>query len=630
MAILTISNICKSYGIDSILENVSFGVEDKDRIGLVGSNGCGKTTLFKIITGEEDADSGDVFVRKSCRISHLKQQTSSTSLLSVYNEVLSAFPRLTELEEKLAEFENMENLTESDVALQTRLHDEYVAGGGLVYKSHISSALKGLGFTEKEFSLSVSKLSGGQITRLLLCKTLLSGADLILLDEPTNHLDIASCQWLEKFLNEYNGAYIVISHDRYFLDRVTEKTVEISHSRATLYNGNYTVFQKLKAERELTISRRYENTMQEVRRIEGIIEQQKQWNRERNIRTAESKQKMIARMMEGLEAPESAEGKIKFRFAVRRNAPNDILIAKGISKSFGGKEIFSNASVHIRKGDRSFILGDNGCGKTTLFKIFMKQLFPDRGEFTFGPGVEIGYYDQMQSNIDNNKDVFSEIYDSYPHMLESEVRRALAAFLFRGDDVFKQIKTLSGGERARVLLCKLMLSGANFLILDEPTNHLDIASCEALESALEGYEGTLLIVSHDRYFINKMARRIYSLKSDGTVFYDGNYDYYLEKTSVSTEQKIKEAPKRVVNDYKLEKERRSALNRLKGQLSRCEDLISEIEEKIEGINNQLTDPSVTSDYEKTIELSKELDALNLELEENMELWQELSIQIEEF
>ena len=289
MALLTLSNISKSYGTDTVLDNVSFGVEDKDRIGLVGVNGCGKTTLFRIIAGEEDRDSGEVFMRRSCRIAYLRQQTSSVSLLSLYDEVLSAFPRLLELERELSELEGTENMTAEQAAYQTRLHDEYVDGGGLVFRSRISSALKGLGFSESEFSLSVSKLSGGQITRLLLCKTILSGADLILLDEPTNHLDIASCEWLEKFLCEYKGAYIVISHDRYFLDRVTEKTVEISHHKAYMYNGNYSVFQKLKAERELTVTRNYENTMREVKRIEGIIEQQKRWNRERNIIAAESR-----------------------------------------------------------------------------------------------------------------------------------------------------------------------------------------------------------------------------------------------------------------------------------------------------------------------------------------------------
>ena len=533
MALLTLSNVCKSYGIDTVLENVSFGVEDRDRIGLVGVNGCGKTTLFKIITGDEDMDSGEVFMRKSCRISYLRQQTSSVSLLSLYDEVLSAFPRLLELEKQLSQLEKIENMTHEQATLQTRLHDEFVDGGGLVFRSRISSALKGLGFSENEFSLSVSKLSGGQITRLLLCKTILSGADLILLDEPTNHLDIASCEWLERFLNEYKGAYIVISHDRYFLDRVTDKTIEIRNNKASVYNGNYSVFQKLKSERELTVQRNYDNTMREVKRIEGIIEQQKRWNRERNIRTAESKQKMIDRLCDGLEAPEAAEKQIRFRFSVRRDAPNEILKINGVAKSFGGKMLFENASIDIRKGDRAFILGGNGCGKTTLFKIIMKQYFADKGDFSFGSSVEVGYYDQMQSNIDDNKDVFSEIYDEYPNMLESEVRSALAAFLFRGEDVFKQIKTLSGGERARVLLCKLMLSGANFLILDEPTNHLDIASCEALEFALSDYDGTLLIVSHDRYFINKMADKIYSLDKTGTKLYDGNYDYYLEKTHES-------------------------------------------------------------------------------------------------
>ncbi len=630
MALVSFGNVTKSFGENILFENVSFGIEEKDKIGLVGVNGCGKTTLFRIITGFEDYDSGEVFVRKDCCISYLEQQISSGSLRSVYDEVLSVFDRLLVLEERLSELEKIENMTEDEAELQSRLHDEYVRGDGLVFKSRTASTLKGLGFSEADFSLSVSKLSGGQITRLMLCKTLLSGADLILLDEPTNHLDIESVQWLEKFLSDYTGAYIVISHDRYFLDHVTDKTIDIAYRRVSKYIGGYSEYLKKREDRELAVQRNYDNTMREVKRIEGIIEQQKQWNRERNIKTAESKQKSIDRLLEGLETPDSPEKNIKFKFNLRRNCGNEVLNAEGISKSFGDKTIFQNAGMNIRKGERAFLLGANGCGKTTFLKILMKQSYGSSGTFSFGAGVEVGYYDQLQSNLAEEKTVFQEIYDEYPEMKESEVRSALAAFLFRGEDVFKIINTLSGGERARVLLCKLMLSGANFLILDEPTNHLDIASCEALEAALSDYEGTLLAVSHDRYFINKLANKIYFLDKSGTTLFDGNYDYYLEKSQMYKSNIEIQPAKKVekVNDYKLEKERRSLLNRLSGKLSRCEERISELEEAIALCNEKLCDTAVSSDYEKSMEISSEAEKFSEELDEQMELWQKLSEELE--
>ena len=630
MALISVSSLSKSFGADELFSGVTFGIEDRDKVGLVGVNGCGKTTLMKILLGLEPSDSGEIYIRKNCRISYLEQQTSSVSLKPLYDEVLSVYSDLIELEKKIEEMNGKTDMTEEEASLAAKLHETYVSGGGLEFRSRVSSALKGLGFSENDFSLSVSKLSGGQITRLLLCKTLLSGADMIFLDEPTNHLDIESVQWLEKFLIDYKGAFLVISHDRYFLDRVTNKTFGMGHGKLAVYPGNYSVYVKLKEERELTVKRNYDNTMREVKRIEGIIEQQRRWNRERNIRTAESKQKMIDRMTENLEAPEAAEKHIRFKFGINKASANDVLKVSGVSKSFGDKTVFFDVNMDVKKSDRVFLLGSNGCGKSTLFKIIMKRLTANEGTVSVGTGVEIGYYDQMQSNLSENKDVFTEIYDAYPKMLESEVRNALAAFLFRGDDVFKTISDLSGGERARVLLCKLMLSGANFLILDEPTNHLDIESCEALESALSDYEGTLLVVSHDRYFINKLAEKIYYL--DGSVrFYDGNYDYFLEKSAMFEETKpavCKKAEK--VNDYKLEKQKKSQFNRLNGQLSRCEQSISELEAEIAENNNLLCDPEIAGDYVKTMEITEQVNALSAQLDELMEKWQELSEQLEEF
>lgn len=630
MAIISVSNLSKSFGADELFKDVTFGIEERDKVGLVGVNGCGKTTLLKILLGSESYDSGEIFVKKNCKISYLAQQTSSVSLNSLYDEVLSVFSDLIELEKKIEEMNKKTDMTAEEADYSVRLHDEFVQGGGLVYKSRVTSALLGLGFSENDFSLSVSKLSGGQITRLLLCKTLLSDSDMIFLDEPTNHLDIASVRWLEKFLIDYKGAFLVVSHDRYFLDRVTNKTFGMKCGKLSVYPGNYSVYVKLKEERELTISRNYNNTMREVKRIEGIIEQQRQWNRERNIRTAESKQKMIDRLTENLEAPEGAQKQIRFKFGINKPSANDVLKVSGIEKSFGDKKIFGSANMDIKKGDRVFLLGNNGCGKSTLFKIIMRQMMPSKGEFSVGVGVEIGYYDQMQSNISENKDVFSEIYDAYPKMHESEVRNALAAFLFRGDDCFKTISELSGGERARVLLCKLMLSGANFLILDEPTNHLDIESCEALEAALSDYDGTLLVVSHDRYFINKLARKIYHLDKSGSSFYDGNYDYYLEKSAMF-ENAVSDSGKKTekVNEYKLEKQRRSEKNRLSGRLSRCEQRISELEAEVAECGELLCAPEISSDFEKTMEISEKIEKLNAELDSLMQQWQEISEQLEE-
>ena len=486
----------------------------------------------------------------------------------------------------------------------------------------------GLGFSEDQLGMPVGVLSGGQKAKLQLAKMLLCGANLLLLDEPTNHLDIPSVEWLEDFLRNYNGAYVVISHDCYFLDRVTDKTFEIEHNHLTVYKGNYSTFLKLKEEHRLSMQRVYDSTMKEIRRIEGIIEQQRRWNQERNYVTIASKQKSIDRLKATLEKPESEPDSIKFSFHASQRGGNDVLEAKDLSLSFDGRTLFSNAGLQIKRQEKIFLIGPNGCGKTSFLKILLGKYFSPTGFHRFGTGIDIGYYDQLQTSLDETKTVIDEIWDSYPQMTETEVRSALAVFLFKGEDVFKPVSGLSGGERARILLLRLMLSKCNFLLLDEPTNHLDIDSCEALENALAGYDGTLFIVSHDRYLINKLADRIYYLDANGTTEYIGNYDDYLEKRLVQEEIEQKAVPVKV-NEYKIRKERGAELRKKRAALSRCEKKIEETDEEIETLNLQLQEPEIASDYLKTLELTEKMNELKNTADALMTEWTELTEWLEE-
>ena len=520
---------------------------------------------------------------------------------------------------------------EEDLRLQDELTTKFNNDGGLTFRSRTRSALLGLGFTEEDFGLTTDKLSGGQRSKVALAKLLLSKSNLLLLDEPTNHLDIKSVEWLEGFLKNYNGAIFVISHDRYFLDRITDKTVELENRKVRCFKGNYSEFLVKKKAEQQAIEDKYEADMREIQRLEGVVAQQRQWNREKNIKTAESKLKQIERIKEQLVIPDSKVERIRFHFEPKCVSGNDVIIADGLSKSFGNKLIFKNASLHITRGERVFILGDNGCGKTTFLKTLMGQYAPDDGTFMFGENLFKGYFDQVQAGLDLNKTAIEEIWSRYPKMTQTQVRSALAAFLFKGDDVFKKISELSGGERTRIALLSLMLGGYNLLLLDEPTNHLDAFSREELENTLLDYDGTMLIVSHDRYFINKLSTRILELSENGFTEYLGDYDYYIEKRASRqpAETQVKAAKPEKVNDYKLKKEQASQQRKLKTQLSRTENEIAELEKEIENIQEKLNSTEVQSDYEKLIEFTDLLNSKNDELMDKYSLWDELQGMIEE-
>ncbi|HEX3037723.1 MAG TPA: ABC-F type ribosomal protection protein [Oscillospiraceae bacterium] len=632
MALLSASNLNKAFGTDVIFSNVSFEIQENDRVGLVGINGSGKTTLFKLLTGEYSADSGDIFKAKDTVIGYMEQHVCKDLDRTAYNEVLTVFAPLLKTERELeyinqqlqAKPKNMDSLIEK----QMLLNDSFVNGGGLTCRSRARSALLGLGFDDQQMAMPIGVLSGGQKAKLQLAKMLLSGANLLLLDEPTNHLDISSVEWLEDFLRSYSGSFIVISHDRYFLDKITNRTFEMENQRLTLYKGNYSSYLSQKEESKLAAQRKYDNTKKEISRIEGIVTQQRQWNREKNIKTAESKLKVIDRLESTLERPDAEQESIHFHFDISQRGGNDVLTVENLALAFDSKELFQNVNMEIHRGERIFLIGPNGCGKTSLLKTLLNTYSPTDGEIKFGAGIDVGYYDQIQAGLDPKKTVLDEIWDSYPKMTQTEIRNALAVFLFCGDDVFKSVSTLSGGERARVLLLRLMLSRANFLLLDEPTNHLDIGSCEALEAALQSYEGTLLIVSHDRYLINKTADRIYCLDHDGATEYIGNYDNYLEKRKIDVEQEIAEAPVKT-NEYKERKKRDAELRKSRAALRRTEQEIDDVEQQVSALEQELLKPEIASDYEATMELTNKMDALRKRNDELFELWSKLSEELEQ-
>ncbi len=528
MAVLTVKGISLSFGEERILEDVSFELQKGERVGLVGVNGSGKTTLFKTLTGEYVPDGGSVVFAKDARPGYMEQHVCRDFDKTAFQEVMTVFAPLLKMEKELEDLAARlserppEEVMEKLILRQSELNDRFVDSGGLTCRSRARSALLGLGFGEEQLGSKVGVLSGGQKAKLQLAKMLLGGANLLLLDEPTNHLDITAVEWLEGFLQTYPGAYIVISHDRYFLDKVTERTLEMQNRRVESYKGSYSRYLELKAEKRLAAERVYENTQKEIKRIEGIIEQQRRWNQERNYVTIASKQKAIDRLEATLEKPDQDPESIRFQFHASRRSGDDVLTAEELSLSFGGPKLFENVNLEIKRGQKIFLIGPNGCGKTSLFKILLDQYHPDTGFVRIGAGVDLGYYEQSQLSLHDEKQVIDEIWDLHPRMNQTEVRSALAVFLFKGEDVFKPVGALSGGERARVLLLKLMLSKANFLLLDEPTNHLDIGSCEALEEALSGYDGTLFVVSHDRYLINKLADKVYVLSPEGAKLYHGN------------------------------------------------------------------------------------------------------------
>lgn len=626
MALLTVQNLTLSFGERTLFSDVSFDVKEGEKVGFVGANGVGKTTLFKVITGELQPDEGGVFTGKNVRVGYMEQHTCSAEN-TVWDELVSGFSDLIAMEQELHDIslalQNGSGDTARLIERQAFLNDRFVQDGGLTYKSRTRSTLIGLGFTEAEFQKSTKKLSGGQRSKLILAKLLLSDASLLLLDEPTNHLDIDSVEWLESFLLDYKGGVILISHDRYFLDKVTTKTIELENRKLRCFTGNYSVFLQKKEAEQKAIREKYENDMKEIERLEGIIRQQHQWNRERNIRTAESKEKVIERIKSQLVVPDSALQKIRFHFSPKLVSGDDVLFTEDLKKSFGEKQVFQNVTFDIKKGERVFLLGANGCGKTTLFKLLMGDLQPDSGRMKFGANVQTGYFDQVQEKLNLQNTALEEVWSAFPAMPEAQVRSALAAFLFKGDEVFKPLRQCSGGERARVALLKLMLGGYNFLLLDEPTNHLDTASREELENTLLDYSGTMFIVSHDRYFINKLATRILLLRPDGIFSFVGNYDDFLAYSrsmqasgAAQPVKAEKAAPK--VNDYKLKKERASKMRKLETALKKLQEEIEQTEERIANLNDLI---GGDLDYETLMEKTSELDQLSGYLDILYEKWE---------
>jgi len=613
MALLQVQNLSKYFGVRTLFQNVCFDVMEHDRIGLIGRNGCGKSTLFSLLQGEQEADAGQVIRSKECRIGILEQALPKDLDASLYEITLRVFDPLRQLEkslEKIAEqIESGEEAVEPLIQKQYRLQEQYEREGGMTYRSRTRAALLGLGFSAKELEKKVVNLSGGETRKALLARLLLSNANLLLLDEPTNHLDLQAIEWLEEFLLNFNGAYIVVSHDRYFLDRVTQKTIEISNERVRVSNGNYSRYQQLSFDAHQAAERQYQKTLREIKRIEGIIEQQKRWNQARNYVTIASKEKQIDRLKRELVKPEPEAAHIRFHFDAPEPTGNEVIAVQAIQKSYGSQHLFSNLSFLIRKGEHVCLLGANGRGKTTLLRILLGYESPDRGSYRIGSNVKLGYFEQSMRGLNSNKTIYDEISDTYPRMEPQEIRNALGTFLFRGDDVYKQVESLSGGELARIQLLKLMLEKNNVLLLDEPTNHLDIPSREQLENALCDYEGTLFVVTHDRYFISRIADRILILTEDGITEFSGDWDEYLQSLSeTKSQEKATDSEPSVSgeNAYVLARERRSAQNRAKGELKRIEANIEEKEKSIAAIEEQLASPEIVSDYQRAAELASEL------------------------
>lgn len=637
--ILSVSNIDKSFNEVPILRNVSFHIEDYDKAAIVGINGAGKTTLLRIIMGELSADQGIVTVSHDKTIGYLSQHEAVSGDNTIYNELLSVKQDIIDLEQKMRSVE-LQMKAASDDTLQ-RLMNTYAdlthafeSANGYAYKSELIGVLKGLGFAEDEFMRSVSTLSGGQKTRVALGKLLLLKPDLIILDEPTNHLDMSSITWLETYLLNYKGAVIIVSHDRYFLDRIANKIIEIDNTKSTVFTGNYSDYA---AKKELLRTAEYNAYMkqqQEIKHQEEVIEKLKSFNREKSIRRAESREKMLNKI-EVLEKPTEVRADMHLKLEPKFASGNDVLHVENLSKSFGSLTLFERLGFYIKKGEHVAIIGDNGTGKTTILKLINELVAPDTGEIRLGTNVVIGYYDQEHHVLHMDKTLFEEISDDYPTLTNTEIRNTLAAFLFTGEDVFKQVKALSGGERGRVSLAKLMLSEANFLILDEPTNHLDIMSKEILEDALNAYTGTVLYVSHDRYFINKTATRILDLNRKVLTNYLGNYDYYLEKKDEqlslidNARQNATTAPSDTSSadnkqDWLARKEQQAAQRKKENDLKKCEDRIEQLETRNEEIDALMASPEICTDVAKLQELNKEKENIDTELADLYEKWELLS------
>ena len=641
--ILSCQNISKSFVENQVLKNVSFHIEDHEKAAIVGINGAGKTTLLRIIVGEMTPDDGQVVLAKDKTLGYLAQNSTVDTSHTIYEELLSVKADLLRLEEKIRECENDMKHADGD-ALEdlmkqyTSLTHAFETGGGYLYRSELVGVLKGLGFTEDEFSKPVATLSGGQKTRVALGRLLLQNPDLIILDEPTNHLDMNSIAWLETYLLNYKGAVLIVSHDRYFLDRIAGKVIEIDQSKATTFMGNYSDYAVKKEQLRVAAWNAYMNQQRDIKHQEEVIEKLKSFNREKSIKRAESREKMLDKI-EVIEKPSEVRTDMKLTLTPRILSGNDVLTVEHLSKSFDAHKLFTDVNFEIKRGEHVAIIGDNGSGKTTLLKILNGLVPADQGTFRLGSNVEIGYYDQEHHVLHSEKTLFEEISDDYPYLNNTQIRNVLAAFLFTGEDVFKRISDLSGGERGRVSLAKLVLSNANFLILDEPTNHLDIMSKEILEDALNGYEGTILYVSHDRYFINRTAHRILDLTEGQFVSYVGNYDYYLEKhdtvmaaIEASTPQSAdadntaatKAAESEVKLDCKPHKHHPPRHPKKENDLKKCEEKIAELETRISEIDTEMSDPSIGTQVAKLQELTKEQAACQEQLEKLYEQWEELA------
>ena len=643
MIILSCRHLTKSFGIDEILRDVTFNINEGDKVGLIGPNGEGKSTLFKILTKQLDYDSGELFLDKNKTLGYLSQNLSLDSENTIYDEMLSVFSSLTELEDKIKTLE--EKLNEPYDASNEEYHNKlikdytlsqelYENRSGYTFRGEISRVLKGLGFLEEDFNNQIINLSGGQKTRLALCKLLLRKPDLLLLDEPTNHLDLEAIEWLEEYLNGYKGTVFVISHDRFFLDSVTNTTFELIGGKIHCYNASYTKFLELRKKDIEARLKAYNLQQAEIKRQEEIIEKFRSFNREKSVRAAESRQKALDKM-DRLEAPEVIKEASKISFETLVKSGNDVLHIENLKKSYDSL-LFENVNLDLKRGEKVALIGENGRGKTTLFKIIMGMLKQDSGSVSLGKNVFTGYYDQEQSNLNLHKTIIDEVWDDFPNLTTTEVRNYLASFLFTGDDVFKEISLLSGGEKCKINLLKLMLSKANLLLLDEPTNHLDIMSREALEDAILSYDGTLIVISHDRYFLNKVINKIVELQENGLKTYLGNYNYYMHKKAnpnryedIDEDINQGKTKTQIKEERKKKKSAEKSARALRAQLREVEKLIPQKEEELEKLQGMLCTEEVYSNPEESVRVNKEINSVQEEIDSLYATWEELSESLEE-